>query len=322
MRYVRALLLAAGFAAIVAFGPEASAATTQIDHCNQTVTTSGVLTQNLFCQGMPGIVVGASGITIDLKGFRLRGDNTSGNIGVDDSGGFDKVTVKDGVVRNFDTGVYATGENVAVSDLVVSGNTNAGISVNGGGSAKITSVTASGNGSLGIAANSNSLSITSSAASGNASIGMEVGGDSVSVKSSTAIANGGSGIAGAADSVSVKSVTASGNGTYGIAFSTTSGISIASATASGNSADGINVSGPSVSIKSSVVDGNGNNGIVVDGNGASLRSNRADANGFPSGASDLAGLGILVHFTTTAPVGVNRAGGNDDRDECHPASLC
>jgi hypothetical protein len=299
MRYLRVLLLAAVVAGIVAFGPEASAATTQIDHCNQTVTTSAVLTQNLFCQGLPGIVVGASGITIDLKGFRLRGDNSGGVYGVDDSGGFGKVTVKNGVLRNFYDGVFGNGENVVVSDLVVSGNTNAGISVNGGGSAKITSVTASGNGSIGIAANSNSLSITSSAASGNASIGMEVGGDSVSVKSSTATANGGIGIAGSGDSVSVKSVTVSGNGSYGI-----------------------NVSGPSVSIKSSIVDGNGNNGIVVDGDGASLKSNRAEANGFPGGVSDLAGLGILVQFTTTAPVGTNTAAGNDDRDECHPASLC
>jgi large repetitive protein len=322
MRYLRVLLLAAVVAGIVAFGPEASAATTQIDHCNQTVTTSGVLTQNLFCQGVPGIVVGASGITIDLKGFRLRGDNTGGKYGIDDSGGFGKVTVKNGVLRNFYDGLFATGENVAVSDLVVSGNSNAGISVNGGGSVNITSVTASGNGSIGIAANSNSLSITSSAASGNASFGMEVGGDSVSVKSSTATANGGIGIGGSGDSVSVKSVTVAGNGSYGIAFSTSSGISIASATASGNSADGINVSGPSDSIKSSIVDGNGNNGIVVDGDGASLKSNRAEANGFPGGVSDLAGLGILVQFTTTAPVGTNTAAGNDDRDECHPASLC
>lgn len=55
---------------------------------------SAFLTQNLHCPGSDGVVVGASGITIDLKSFRLRGDDTPAKFGIDDSGGFGKVDPK------------------------------------------------------------------------------------------------------------------------------------------------------------------------------------------------------------------------------------
>ena len=77
-------------------------------------------------------------------------------------------------MRNFDTGVFATGDNVALSSLVVSGSSFAGV-VDAGGSAKLTSVTASGNGTDGIAVFGDSASITSAAASGNGAIGIEAG---------------------------------------------------------------------------------------------------------------------------------------------------
>jgi hypothetical protein len=72
-------------AAIVAFvlvvvAPEASGgAGTPIITCGQVVTTNAFLTQNLHCTASDGIVVGADKITIDLKGFRLRGDASSGH---------------------------------------------------------------------------------------------------------------------------------------------------------------------------------------------------------------------------------------------------
>jgi large repetitive protein len=319
MRFARAVLVAAAAASILAFGPEASAATTQISNCDQTVTTNAVFTKSLFCPGLPGVVVGASGITIDLKGFRLRGDNTAGKYGVDDSGGFGKVTVRNGVLRNFAVGVFASGDNVGISNLIASGSSAIGIFVNGS-SAKIASATAAGNASFGIAATGDSASITSSRVSGNGGVGISVSGDSASISSSTATGNGSNGISIVGGAASIRSATVSGNGGNGI--SAGAGVSITSATATGNGGNGISVGGPSASIKSSTVYGNADNGIVVDGNAASLKGNHADANGFPAGASDLAGLGIFVHNFTTAPAGTNTANGNDDRAECDPASLC
>ena len=74
MKLHRFMLIAVGAFVLVAAAPEAQAAGTPITQCGQTVTTNAVLTQNLVCAG-DGVIVGASGITIDLKGFRLRGDN-------------------------------------------------------------------------------------------------------------------------------------------------------------------------------------------------------------------------------------------------------
>ena len=95
--------------------------------------------------------VGASGITIDLKGFTLRGDGSGLDHGIDDKvGGFDGLTVKNGVIVNFVDGIHAGGDvggdadHVSVSEVVVSGNT-AGISIEGD-FATVQSVSASGNG--------------------------------------------------------------------------------------------------------------------------------------------------------------------------------
>src|SRR5262249_56875584 len=67
--------------------------------------------------------------------------------------------------------------------------------------------------------------------------------------------------------------------------------------------------------------GNGR-GIEVTGDAATLKGNRAEGKGFPGGASDGVGLGILVGGFTTAPLGTNVVRGNDDAAECQPASLC
>jgi hypothetical protein len=71
---------------------------TPITACAQTVTTNAVLMQDLVCSG-DGIVIGASGITIDLKGFTVRGDRGSVEYGINAFLGYDDVTVKNGVLR-------------------------------------------------------------------------------------------------------------------------------------------------------------------------------------------------------------------------------
>ena len=54
------------------------------------------------------MIVGASGITIDLKGFTLRGDRGLGDYGMDNSAVNVRSTIKNGVVRNFGYGVLAS----------------------------------------------------------------------------------------------------------------------------------------------------------------------------------------------------------------------
>ena len=124
---LRASLVAVVALVLVTVAPQANGGGgTPITTCGQTVTTDAVLTQDLVCTGS-GVIVGASGITVDLKGFTIRGDRGLGDYGIDDSGGFDSVTIKNGVLRNFKNASWpATNVTIAdkltVQNMVVSAN--------------------------------------------------------------------------------------------------------------------------------------------------------------------------------------------------------
>lgn len=319
MRYLRVVLVAAIAAATLLSGPAAHAAGTPIASCGQTVTTNAVLTQNLVCTG-DGIVVGAAGVTIDLHGFIVRGDRDSGDTGINDSGGWNDVTVKNGVVRNFDFGIYAApADGFTVSSLTVAGNLGNGIYVQGT-DASVTKATVVGNG-YGISLVGDGAKITSSTAARNAITGMlVVGGDAV-IKSSTATANQTSGIVISGSSGSVTSSTGSANGAFGI-FVDGDFDSVKSSTAVGNGNSGIEADGFSDAVGSSTASENTGGGIHVDGDAATIAHNRAEVNGFDTTSSDLMGLGIFAENYTTPPVGSNTAHANDDPAECAPASLC
>jgi hypothetical protein len=160
-----AALAASGPIAPLAAGSGAGGSTTLITTCGQTVTTIAVLATDLSCTG-DGVVVGAGKITIDLKGFTLSGDRGSGDYGIDDSGGYDGLQVKNGVVRRFEQGVYGNGADALhVSKLVASGNAGDGILVLGD-KASIASVNVSGNLFEGIAVIGDLGVVKSSTASG------------------------------------------------------------------------------------------------------------------------------------------------------------
>src|SRR5262245_4910409 len=107
-------LLATGVAAIAA-SPAAASGSAAV-HCGQTLTTSVKLNADLIdCPG-DGLVIGASGITVDLNGHTVDGVSTSTVCGADprglpagiaNHGGFDRVTVGNGTIRQFDTGFGA-----------------------------------------------------------------------------------------------------------------------------------------------------------------------------------------------------------------------
>jgi large repetitive protein len=215
---VRQRIVLAVLAAIVlvAVAPEANGGGgTPISSCGEVVTTNAFLTQSIYCPGSSGIVVGAAGITIDLKGFTLRGDRSSNTWGVDNSSGFDGVTIKNGVLRDFTAGVIAFGaDRLTLSNMVASGNASTGISV-GGASISIRSASAVGNPQVGIEVEGTSAKIQSSTASGN-QIGIYILGDSATIRSSAAEGNAGSGILVEGASAKIQSSVASGNDLDGI----------------------------------------------------------------------------------------------------------
>jgi len=327
MRVRLILLVSFSVLVLVALTPEVHAkGGTSITTCGQTVTTNAVLSQDMSCPFAEGIVVGASGITIDLKGFTIIGNQSPNHDGIDDSGGYDNVTVKNGTVEDYQRGIDAVNaDKIALSNIVASGNALNGIEVEGA-SPSVKSSNASGNEGDGIVVFGDSSTIVSSIASGNGGHGIEVDGDLASVKSSTASGNAFRGIRIVGNSARLSSFTASGNDSVAIEVDGASG-SVKSATASGNLGIGILVVGDSASVTASTAVGNGSSvhgedGIQVQGDAATVNGNRADANGFVGGAPDGVGLGVRVVGYTTPPTGTNTTRGNDDSAECSPASLC
>ena len=181
-------------AILVSVAPDAQGGSaTPITSCGQVVTTNAFLTGDLYCPGSDGVVVGASGITIDLKGHWLRGNSGSATNGVE-SVGFQKVTVKNGKVRNFDVGVYlSAADGSSVSNIFSTGNPGQGIYLTG-----------------------DSLSVKSSTTWGNGGSGVQVFGDGATIKSVSASANSIGIYINVGDSARIQSSTASGNLAYGI----------------------------------------------------------------------------------------------------------
>ena len=271
------------------------------------------------------MIVGAAGITIDLKGFTLTGDRSPNHYGVLD-GSYGGVKVENGVVRNFYDGVDAgsSANSVTVSNVVASGKRpRRHLYLLRLGLVPPDQLVehVSGNGGDGIIVGGVSARIQSSNASGNAGHGIEISGGFASIRSSTASGNGGNGIYATGADASIASSTASGNASSGIVVVGDSA-QIKSAAALGNAGIGIAVQGDSASIASSTASGNGNTGVGVVGSSAAIKGNLTDANGFPTGVSDGAGPGIGVVGYTVAPAGANVAHGNDDPSECSPALLC
>ncbi|SDN07006.1 parallel beta-helix repeat (two copies) [Geodermatophilus siccatus] len=96
--------------------------------CGTTITVSTYLTVDLIdCTG-DGIVIGAPNITLDLQGHLIDGDGLTQGDGVDNSGGHDRVTIRNGRIQEFSEGVgLENAERNTVTNLSVSYNEFSGI---------------------------------------------------------------------------------------------------------------------------------------------------------------------------------------------------
>jgi hypothetical protein len=88
--------------------------------CGATLLVNTTLTSDLVCAGN-ALKIGAAGIILDLGGFKIVGNGTG--IGVDDNS-FGNVTIRNGTITNFATGMNFFGSNVAtLNRLTVLGGT-------------------------------------------------------------------------------------------------------------------------------------------------------------------------------------------------------
>jgi parallel beta-helix repeat protein len=104
--------------------------TTQSAGCGDVVTSDVRLTGDLFCPQEPGFIVGADGVDIDLAGHEMSGGISVGGGGplaIDNRGGFDDVTVRNGSIVGFG-GAFA-GEDASRNRLLDITASAAGVTV-------------------------------------------------------------------------------------------------------------------------------------------------------------------------------------------------
>ena len=105
-----------------------------IPFCGMLVSTSIKLGADLFCANADGLIVDADDVTIDLNGHRLESDRQADQYGIF-VGPHKNVTIKNGVVRRFDFGIYANADSdgLRVINVEVRESLNDGLRVEGGG---------------------------------------------------------------------------------------------------------------------------------------------------------------------------------------------
>jgi parallel beta-helix repeat protein len=96
-------------------------------HCGDTITTDTKLDSDLTnCPG-DGIVIGADNITLDLNGHTIDGDETGGPAcesfvegdGVSNNDGHDGITIKNGTIQEFATGIRGGYGRSLMRDLTI-----------------------------------------------------------------------------------------------------------------------------------------------------------------------------------------------------------
>jgi parallel beta-helix repeat protein len=260
---------------------------TPISALPATITTSGsyYVTTNLTCtactNGIAGITIVTSDVTLDLNGFTVLGVAGSGNgitvpnpernlairNGVLDSWGGNGVNAANGYNSQFERlresnsggDGLDTGSNCVV--LVCSVSANAGDGIDAGNNSTVKDCTASVNSSVGIAVNGDNCTIKDCTVSGNSADGIAVNGNNCTVKDCTASGNDGEGI-NVADNCTVKDCTASGN--YEGIYVFGNNCQIAGNTCSGNSLYGVEIYGVQNRIDGNSVGNNISYGINPD----------------------------------------------------------
>jgi Right handed beta helix region len=172
---------------------EDRALTTQSVGCGDTVTEDLTLTSSLLCPEMPGLVIGADDVTIDLAGHAVNG-GISGSFGIDNRAGHDDLTVRNGSVLGWNIAIAAhDGLRTRVLNVDTSA-TNTAIEFDGGQGHLVRNSSAIGR-LWGIdSRGSDAVEVAHSSAQGSLGGGMNLSGDGVRVVDNEVIFPGGAGV--------------------------------------------------------------------------------------------------------------------------------
>jgi nitrous oxidase accessory protein NosD len=272
-----AVLAAAGFASAAS----ATAAPNAPIACGTVVTSDVRLRADLLdCEGS-ALVIGASGVTIDLAGHLI--DGTGSGAGIDNSAGHDDISITDGTIRGFLFGVELFQASGARLDrLSVESNVD-GVKI----------------------ARSDAVDVKRVTVTDSVGPGIEVTfSERVVVRRSTVAGSGLGGIVDRFNSdTGYERNHLRGNTGPGLTLDRTGRAAVERNHVAGNDSDGIELSSVDDArlIRNDVVANNGN-GISIDRPGNTLTRNHANAN---------QGLGIAAP-DGTIDGGGNRATGNLD----------
>jgi parallel beta-helix repeat protein len=130
---LKLFLLVAAFALVLVGTGQAGQGTavhlaaTQVK-CGEVITTDTRLSRDLNNCPAEGVIIGAPRVTLDLDGHTI--DGVGAGIAVNNSGGYDRVTVKDGRVHQFMDGIWLqNADENRLSRLRVSLNAGQGIAL-------------------------------------------------------------------------------------------------------------------------------------------------------------------------------------------------
>jgi parallel beta-helix repeat protein len=147
-------------------------------NCGDTILVSTTLTESLNCPTGDGLIIGASGVELDLDRHTITGGGVNGTAGIRILNNLNSLIVRNGSVRNFFRGIDGTNSQVTDSEfceLKVSGNKEDGIKVDGSNNL-ICDNKADKNGRHGINVVGGSNTILDNSASDNAQVQIKVQG--------------------------------------------------------------------------------------------------------------------------------------------------
>ena len=257
---------------------------TELVACGQSIDHSLRLANNLSnCPGN-GLVVADAGIVIDLGGHRISGSNVAN--GIDNSGGQTGVVITNGVVSNFDVGVFLlTASGNTIQGIQALENVDSGIRLNAGSrhnKLKDNSVATNGGSGIILSASSDNELLDNTASANFANgILVSAGSNTNTLKGNTATANeSGIRVESLANDNTLKGNRATNNSFYGVVLDTVSGTHVLKNVATGNGSYGIVLDSVTTSLlKGNTVKGGYEAGIVVrTSSDILLKGNESSAN--------------------------------------------
>lgn len=260
----RRLALAAPILAGLAVVPSyaAAAAPSSRAGCGATITSDVRLDADLIdCPGN-GLVIGASGITIDLGGHTI--DGTGDGFGIENPGGYDDVAIRRGTITGFAIGVVVFDTTAGTVERITATGNLEGFAVQRAVDVELDRVAAVDN-----VANGISVSFS----------------DGTIVRRATVTGNGQGGIVDRASTASRYERNHVSANAFGIEISQTEAAQLERNVASGNDGDGIRIGfdATGVQLDRNRTDANADNGLVVEEPGNAVSRHRASGNG----ASDI-----------------------------------